>query len=62
MTTTPKVLARPKLAEVASRIDAHLTKFEADRDGVNKSHDGREGGLRPFYRNRRVRPRGGTSP
>jgi hypothetical protein len=39
-------MAEPKLAEIASRINAHLKRFERDRSGINKldSH-----GLQPYY-------------
>lgn len=38
-----------KLKELAARISAHLRRFEADRKKINAPHDGREGGLRPYY-------------
>lgn len=39
------------LVEIAQRIAAHLTRFEADKGprGVNWWHDGKVNGTRPFF-------------
>lgn len=41
----------PTLKAIASRIDAHLKRFEADKGegGVNWWVDGKAGGHRPFH-------------
>lgn len=42
-------MRREKLADIAARINAHLKRFEADKDGVNKDDRGDGMGHRPFY-------------
>ena len=47
--STPTKTKRRTNEELAQRISAYLSKWEADRGGVNKSLDGKAGGLRWYY-------------
>ncbi len=38
-----------RLTEIAARIAAHLKRFEADKDGVNKDSRGDGTGRRPYF-------------
>lgn len=37
------------IRDLAGRIYAHLKQFEADKNGVNKPHNGKPGGLSDYY-------------